>query len=1264
MLCLLTSRHRAGLLCSLRCLLASVGLLVVLLPQAVRAQAPGWTGAVPGSFAQLAGNCRIRDAATDAAGNMIVVGNFDGQIALGSTTLLSAGNTDAFVAKYLPATGTWAWAQSGGGTSADAFQRVAVNGSAIYVAGNLTNSAANANGVAFGGTGPATNTVTQYGAASSSTRDMCLAKYTDNGTSATFQWSQVGGGDGQDQATGLAVNGSSVYVTGTFVNTTADDKHVVFGGAGTTPGATVVRGACAVSNYLSDIVLVKYTDNGSNATVGWTQVGGGAAVDDAQCLVVNGSSLYMVGAIYNSRDNAQGVVFGSDGTTPGTVQVNGISNTTTRDMILVKYQDNGSSAALQWIQVGGGDGLDYGNTVAVSGNTLYVAGVFNNNTANANKVLYGGDGSTPGTVQINGASSTVSSDILLAKYTDNGSAASLVWTQVNGGTGGDGGTGVAINGSSVYFIGYITNTTTNSQRVVFGGDGTTPGTVPVNGAGTVGQLVDIVVARYTDNGATASLDWTQVGGGNGADAGYNVVSNGSDVYVCAITSDITHSGATAYFGTAPGSPLLGIVGYRPVLAQVDGRTGTWRRVASSFTGGASQTQAVATDAQSNLFVTGYFTGQVYFGNTLLSSVNDEDLFVAKYVPASRTWAWAQSGGGTSNDRGVGIAVSGNNVYVTGTLINSTSNANGVLLGGTDLTNATTSQPGATSTSSQDVLLAKYVDNGNSATLTWTQIGGGTGADQGYGVAASATGVYVAGTFTNSAGNSNGVLFGGSGTTPGTVRVNGASSSSSLDAILLKYTDNGSTAALGWTQVGGGKGADQAYGVATNGASVYVTGAVQNNASNAEQVVFGGGGTTPGTAAVKGASSADNLDLLLAKYTDNGSSAALGWTQIAGGTDADQGNDVTVSGNSLYVAGSLTNNTANSNVALFGGDGTTAGTIAVKGASGTASQDLLLAKWTDNGSSATYAWSQVGGGTGADQGNAITVSGTSLYVTGSLTNDAANSNAVTFGGDGTTAGTVAVSGASGTASQDLLLAKYTDSGSTGALNWAQAGGGAGSDGGTGVAVSSRSVMPVGYITPGASFGSTTIANPLTSKLAIIVGAVDNTLTPLPVQLVQFTATAGSPATVRLVWDTASEINSLRFEVERSLDGANYLKIGELAAAGSSTTHRAYAYQDEAAPMGHLYYRLRQVDRDGMATYSPVRTVLLGSSAGLTLYPNPTHGTTCLGGVAPGQTVQVLDALGRPVAMATADAAGTATLGGLAPGLYLVRAGRAAVRLAVE
>jgi hypothetical protein len=184
-----------------------------------------------------------------------------------------------------------------------------------------------------------------------------------------------------------------------------------------------------------------------------------------------------------------------------------------------------------------------------------------------------------------------------------------------------------------------------------------------------------------------------------------------------------------------------------------------------------------------------------------------------------------------------------------------------------------------------------------------------------------------------------------------------------------------------------------------------------------------------------------------------------------------------------------------------------------------------------------------------------------------------------------------------------------------------------------------------------------------------GAASNTVsvaTPLPVVLVQFAATAEGSAAVRLTWATASEKNSRHFEVERSADGVAFVAIGTVAAAGTTATARTYALRDAALPAGAsvLYYRLRQVDLDGTAHYSPVRSVAVAS--GLSLYPNPAlGGGATLSGVAPGAAVQVLDALGRVAATATADATGTAALAaGLAPGVYVVRAGSAALRLVVE
>ena len=178
-------------------------------------------------------------------------------------------------------------------------------------------------------------------------------------------------------------------------------------------------------------------------------------------------------------------------------------------------------------------------------------------------------------------------------------------------------------------------------------------------------------------------------------------------------------------------------------------------------------------------------------------------------------------------------------------------------------------------------------------------------------------------------------------------------------------------------------------------------------------------------------------------------------------------------------------------------------------------------------------------------------------------------------------------------------------------------------------------------------------------------------PLPVELSAFTATATGPAAVRLAWATASEKNSRQFDVERSGNGQSFAAIGMVAAAGSSTAARSYELLDAKLPAGlvRLYYRLKQVDLDGTFSYSPVRTVAVSGKVadGLLLFPNPTSGTAMLTGTEPGTTITVLDALGRQVLAATADAAGTAALvlpHGLATGVYVVRAGSKALRLTVE
>ena len=174
-------------------------------------------------------------------------------------------------------------------------------------------------------------------------------------------------------------------------------------------------------------------------------------------------------------------------------------------------------------------------------------------------------------------------------------------------------------------------------------------------------------------------------------------------------------------------------------------------------------------------------------------------------------------------------------------------------------------------------------------------------------------------------------------------------------------------------------------------------------------------------------------------------------------------------------------------------------------------------------------------------------------------------------------------------------------------------------------------------------------------------------PLPVTLISFTAEV-QPQGVRLGWATASERQSHYFAVERSPDGQQFAEIGRVAAAGTSSQPHRYGLLDAQPLAGVAYYRLRQVDLDASAHYSAVRVVAgRGAASGLQVFPVPARTAATLLGAAPGTLVQAVDARGRLVATATADAAGTAVLGlpaGLASGLYVVRAAGQVTRLLVE
>jgi len=220
------------------------------------------------------------------------------------------------------------------------------------------------------------------------------------------------------------------------------------------------------------------------------------------------------------------------------------------------------------------------------------------------------------------------------------------------------------------------------------------------------------------------------------------------------------------------------------------------------------------------------------------------------------------------------------------------------------------------------------------------------------------------------------------------------------------------------------------------------------------------------------------------------------------------------------------------------------------------------------------------------------------------------------------------------------------------------------------------------TPNDGAATVQLPNLSTSRGRLEIQAIDNiffainnaaiTLTaPLPVELTAFTAEARN-ASAHLAWTTASEKNNAGFAIETSSNGLDFRRVGWVPGAGTSTKPAHYQFDDGTLAIATgptAYYRLRQTDADGTTAFSSVRAVPVPTSQvpALLLWPNPARGSVAVVGLAPGLAVQLLDLTGRILLTATLPASGPLELAlpaDLRPGLYVVRGGGQARRLAVE
>ena len=106
---------------------------------------------------------------------------------------------------------------------------------------------------------------------------------------------------------------------------------------------------------------------------------------------------------------------------------------------------------------------------------------------------------------------------------------------------------------------------------------------------------------------------------------------------------------------------------------------------------------------------------------------------------------------------------------------------------------------------------------------------------------------------------------------------------------------------------------------------------------------------------------------------------------------------------------------------------------------------------------------------------------------------------------------------------------------------------------------------------------------------------------PPAITTFTATVNG-RDVTTAWDVVNEEKVKQYDVERSVDGYNFIAKTTVSATNSATA--SYTWTDVNLLPGYYYYRIRMSDAQGKVTYTQPVKVLIGTGKpSIAVYPNP-------------------------------------------------------------
>jgi uncharacterized lipoprotein YddW (UPF0748 family) len=110
--------------------------------------------------------------------------------------------------------------------------------------------------------------------------------------------------------------------------------------------------------------------------------------------------------------------------------------------------------------------------------------------------------------------------------------------------------------------------------------------------------------------------------------------------------------------------------------------------------------------------------------------------------------------------------------------------------------------------------------------------------------------------------------------------------------------------------------------------------------------------------------------------------------------------------------------------------------------------------------------------------------------------------------------------------------------------------------------------------------------------------------LPLTLLNFDIERTQKNNVELKWQTANEVNTHSFDVERAINNNGFKKIATLAANDGSSQFDYKTTDYNVIENGTYYYKLKMIDKDGRFTFSDIKKISIAITyTDLIAYPNP-------------------------------------------------------------